>query len=137
MSKITPIETKYAGRYFRSRLEARWAIWFDVMNIRWEYENQGFSIGDDRYLPDFELPDFNCYVEIKPAHISREDDDRIRRIMKNWNGSSRDMELWVILGSPAFGQYKVIVPQKIDFLEESDPEPQEIIFGCCRRCGGL
>jgi hypothetical protein len=64
------IETKYKGYNFRSRLEARWAVFFDSAGIKWQYEPEGFekSIdGEDtvRYLPDFYLPDFGTWVEVK------------------------------------------------------------------------
>lgn len=54
---IQPIETRYAGCRFRSRLEARWAVFFDALKVQWEYEPQGFHVGPDRrpYLPDFKL----------------------------------------------------------------------------------
>ena len=65
------IETVYNGYRFRSRLEARWAVFFDSAGIRYQYEPEGFEvIGFDdeviRYLPDFYLPDFGVYCEIKP-----------------------------------------------------------------------
>lgn len=50
-----PIETVYAGCRFRSRLEARWAVFFDRLGIEWEYEPQGFEGDYGRYLPDFRL----------------------------------------------------------------------------------
>ncbi|MDN7495021.1 hypothetical protein QZM89_07470 [Burkholderia gladioli] len=50
------IETQYKGYRFRSRLEARWAVFFDALGIRWEYEPEGFELGfGERYLPDFFL----------------------------------------------------------------------------------
>jgi hypothetical protein len=52
---IQPIETHYAGCRFRSRLEARWAVFFDVLGIRWEYEPQGYVLPSGPYLPDFQL----------------------------------------------------------------------------------
>lgn len=64
---ITPIETAYAGCRFRSRLEARWAVFFDTAGIRWEYEPQGYRVGDRRrpYLPDFLLSDCGTWIEVK------------------------------------------------------------------------
>ena len=67
------IETHYAGCRFRSRLEARWAVFFDAIGIEWQYEPQGFEIesvygreeGTWRYLPDFYLPKSNKWVEVK------------------------------------------------------------------------
>jgi hypothetical protein len=67
MNTIRPIETVYNGYRFRSRLEARWAVFFNTLNVRYEYESEGFELGDGiRYLPDFWLPDHRCWVEIKP-----------------------------------------------------------------------
>ncbi len=59
MTNTTPIRaipTRYAGRLFRSRTEARWAVFFDELGVEWEYEVQGFETSHGRYLPDFYLP---------------------------------------------------------------------------------
>lgn len=64
--EIKAIETVYNGYRFRSRLEARWAVFFDAAGIKYEYEPEGFTDGDLCYLPDFYLPDHNTYVEVKP-----------------------------------------------------------------------
>jgi hypothetical protein len=50
---IKAIETEYAGCRFRSRLEARWAVFFDTLGIKWRYEPQGYELPSGRYLPDF------------------------------------------------------------------------------------
>jgi len=62
---IKPIETVYNGYRFRSRLEARWAVFFDAMGIKYEYEPEGFEVDGEKYLPDFYLPEIETYVEIK------------------------------------------------------------------------
>jgi hypothetical protein len=41
MLSIAPIETVYKKHRFRSRLEARWAVFLDCMEVRWEYEKTG------------------------------------------------------------------------------------------------
>ena len=75
-SPIKAIETVYNGYRFQSRLEARWAVFFDAAGIRYQYEPEGFEVdlnygeGEPnicRYLPDFYLPDLNCYAEVKPS----------------------------------------------------------------------
>ncbi|GHO48508.1 hypothetical protein [Ktedonospora formicarum] len=99
-------ETVYAGKHFRSRIEARWAVVFTTLAVTWRYEPQHYDFGrkrpwlddeyefreyvqealyentyDDRsdvirgayqdryerhmYLPDFYLPEFQHWVEIK------------------------------------------------------------------------
>lgn len=63
---LKAIETRYAGCRFRSRLEARWAVFLDHLMIRWEYEPEGFELpGGLRYLPDFFLPDLDIHAEVK------------------------------------------------------------------------
>lgn len=64
----TAIETEYAGHRFRSRLEARWAVFFDKLGVKWLYEPQGYELGNgQRYLPDFWLPDLGVWAEVKGA----------------------------------------------------------------------
>ena len=56
MSALKAIETEYKGYRFRSRLEARWAVFFDACHVRWEYEPEGFVLPNGQYyLPDFLL----------------------------------------------------------------------------------
>jgi hypothetical protein len=63
-----PIETKYKGYRFRSRLEARWAVFFDALFIEWEYESEGYDLGKEFgwYLPDFYIPRVEMFAEVKP-----------------------------------------------------------------------
>lgn len=67
---INAIETHYDGYRFRSRLEARWAVFFNALEIAYEYEREGFNLEvlpDEtrRYLPDFWLPATKTWVEVK------------------------------------------------------------------------
>lgn len=63
---IKAIPTNYGGFFFRSRLEARWAVYFDAIGWAWNYEVEGFELGGGvRYLPDFWFPKFDLYAEIK------------------------------------------------------------------------
>lgn len=72
MSATKAIETKYNGYRFRSRLEAKWAVYFDSIGVRYDYESQGYVLDNGEcYLPDFYLPDMKTFVEIKPKYINR------------------------------------------------------------------
>lgn len=85
---IKPIETVYNGYRFRSRLEARWAVFFDSLNVDYEYEPEGFDLGDgQRYLPDFKVQchgtrgdcsdsSFPLWIEIKGV-MTKRDAERI------------------------------------------------------------
>lgn len=55
MTNLRAIETRYAGCRFRSRLEARWAVFFDTLGLAWEYEPEGFQLAEGPYLPDFKI----------------------------------------------------------------------------------
>lgn len=69
--RIKPIETNYRGYRFRSRLEARWAVFFDQLNLKWEYEPEGYRLANGQgYLPDFRVvsPQGNVtWYEVKPT----------------------------------------------------------------------
>lgn len=66
MIYANPIETFYNGYHFRSRLEARWAVFFEAVGLPYEYEKEGFAMEDGtKYLPDFWLPSLKMWVEIK------------------------------------------------------------------------
>ena len=67
---IKAINTRYKGCHFRSRLEARWAVFFDYVGVKWLYEPQGFTLpSGDNYLPDFYLPDIDVWIEVKGCSI--------------------------------------------------------------------
>jgi hypothetical protein len=61
----TPIETWYNGYRFRSRTEARWAVFFDALAVPFSYEQEGFDLWGSWYLPDFWLPEQSLWLEIK------------------------------------------------------------------------
>ncbi len=88
---VQAIPTRYAGCHFRSRLEARWAVFFDTVGIPWEYEPQGQvcskrlylgdGVGTFPYLPDFWLPEHRLWAEVK--------------------GDLSDADLWRLLNAAA------------------------------------
>lgn len=78
------INTRYKGYNFRSRLEARWAVFFDHLGIRWDYEPEGFELGNGlRYLPDFWLPDVGLWVEVKPGALDTPAREKAWRLALN------------------------------------------------------
>lgn len=71
------IETRYAGHLFRSRLEARWAAYFDLCGWTWTYE----PIDADGYIPDFLIHGpAPLIVEVKPATCAAELEAHTERI---------------------------------------------------------
>jgi len=125
---LNAIPTKYNGYMFRSRLEARWAVFFDVMNIQYEYEAEGYKLaGAGWYLPDFWLPDADVHVEIRPLNKYKYDEKCDALAL----ASSRPV--LYIAGSPGFLAYKLnIYP---DCFPDTLFPP--IQFAECRRCSGI
>lgn len=116
---IPPIETRYAGCRFRSRLEARWAVFFDTVGIPWQYEPQGFELTPlpaeliekmhndwlrepqesdhehlGRYLPDFWLPKQEAWFEVKGIDPKGQEWARLCRFME-----LTDQRVFVAYGS--------------------------------------
>jgi hypothetical protein len=86
-SMVKAIDTNYNGHRFRSRLEARWAVFFDSLGIKYRYELEGFDLDGVYYLPDFWLPHsvpdsaamgWGLWVEIKPHQVS---DDELKKVI--------------------------------------------------------
>lgn len=86
--EIKAIETEYNGYRFRSRLEARWAVFFDSLGVKYEYEPEGYELpSGKRYLPDFKVKcygkrgirdaePFDLFIEVK-GEMTKEDEERI------------------------------------------------------------
>ena len=55
----------YRGIEFRSQTEARWAKYFDSLELQWAYESITFRSGAARYTPDFSIYDDSIFVEVK------------------------------------------------------------------------
>ena len=57
------IQTEFDGYQFRSKLEARWALFFRLLSLDYEYEPEGFETLSGRYLPDFKVN--GMFIEVK------------------------------------------------------------------------
>ena len=51
--------------YFYSRWEANVARLFNYLGIKWQYQPRVFDLGSQNYTPDFCLPNYNVYIEVK------------------------------------------------------------------------
>lgn len=99
---IQAIETVYNGYRFRSRLEARWAVFFDALGIKYEYEKEGFDLGEAGwYLPDFFIPSANLWVEIKGSNPSPEDLTKVAEFSK------ASQRIVLVTGNPFPAEYTI------------------------------
>jgi hypothetical protein len=74
------INTLYKGYRFRSRLEARWAVFLETLGAHWSYEAEGYNLSGIWYLPDFFVGDWNCWIEIKGQDPSTVEAEKCRRL---------------------------------------------------------
>lgn len=65
---IKPIQRIYKDIKFRSSLETRWAIFFDLLEWEWTYEPIGIKNKEISWYPDFLIKgyDGDILVEVKP-----------------------------------------------------------------------
>ena len=121
MSGIKAIETVYNGYRFRSRLEARWAVFFDAAGIEYEYEPDGFEFYNcetdttDRYLPDFYLPQFDCYAEVKPS---------VQKLIECQSKISGAIDF----NSTPISEKGILILGQIPYWEEEDINPKFLFF---------
>lgn len=95
---LQAIQTSFNGHLFRSRLEARWAVFFTALGIDYRYEPEGFDLGGGvKYLPDFYLPKQRTWIEIKPVVPSGRDAVKVAafamelwRSNTAWDGAPED-----------------------------------------------
>lgn len=113
---LKAIETTYKGYRFRSRLEARWAVFFDTLGMTWRYEAQGYRLHDGTYyLPDFEvaIPGLcgsteTLFVEVKPGGEHWDHPGHESWMMLPQEGGI-DGRFIVLSGTPWPGEYEGFV----------------------------
>lgn len=124
---IKAIETVYNGYRFRSRLEARWAKFFDSLGVKYEYEKEGYELGKSGwYLPDFWLPKQQVFVEIRPSNRYSYDAKCEELAILSGN------MVLLVAGDPYLLGHRITLYD--EDLIDYDP-PYE--FAICGRCSGL
>lgn len=119
---IKAIQTRYKGYHFRSRLEARWAVFFDTLGIEWAYEEEGFeketSFGTEQYLPDFRIGNktSNLFVEVKGDNSWLTSRSSELNDLHDWGGvlpgfsdSLGDARGLIVLGDIPLPEHKLIL----------------------------
>ena len=81
MDSFKSQETYFNGVLYRSKNEAKWACFFDRCGIRYFYEPETFITSSGKtYKPDFYLPKYRKYVEVKSSYDSLHNEDMDRKI---------------------------------------------------------
>ena len=131
---IQAIQTSYKGYRFRSRLEARWAVFFDALGLKWEYEPEGFDLGEaGYYLPDFRVqtPQGTIrWYEVKPTIAS--DDGKFHAFIRAINRDADAAEFGPRTGERIRWQFgSLLTGDPMTLLAPSGERTQHV----CPRCG--
>ncbi len=89
-----PKATRYNNVKYRSRLEARWAVFFKTLGVAFEYEPMTFDTSLGWYLPDFYLPKTDWFVEIKPTEPT------VEEVIKARDVSYQGYKIGILAGPP-------------------------------------
>lgn len=89
------LETTWRGYRFRSRTEARWAVALTASAVKFDYEPQGYDLPSGWYLPDFWLPSFDAWLEVKGV----EPNGRERALATELAAQSRK-KVFIAVGAP-------------------------------------
>lgn len=90
------IAQKHLGIIFRSRTEARWAEYFRLNDVEFQYEPEGYKLDGDWYVPDFYIPFANIFFEVKPGSPNQ----REARVARSLASASRSVVV-VACGNPS------------------------------------
>ncbi len=119
---IKAIDTSYKGYYFRSRLEARWAVFFDHLEIKYEYEPEGYILSTgERYLPDFKVSNkygTTTWYDVKPLGYG-------------WCDKLMQMKKDYIADGVRLNYFQILEGEPRDFIT---PDGK---YDVCPRCGNI
>lgn len=138
--------TVYMNTRFRSRLEAKWARFFDAIYEPWEYEPEIPETAGE-YLPDFWLPRRRAVIEIKPFIAGRSEptallddhwDDQFEFYRRTCNG---DRQFFAIFGEPGKWGNGRLIDSGHEALHLYFTGSMDFSFnyqfGECPRCGNV
>lgn len=101
------IQTRWRGYHFRSRTEARWAVFFTALGLRWDYERERYDLPSGSYLPDF-------YVYTKRgglwAEIKGEEFTPLERTLCIELAQAVGAPCLLLDGPPDFAFYEIVFP---------------------------
>jgi hypothetical protein len=99
-SKGSYYDSKFQGKvWMRSPWEIEYAKYLDNNYIYWFYEYKTFDLGNTTYTPDFYLPEFEKFVEIK-GYISPKSQEKINLFLEQypWDLEILEYEQLKLLG---------------------------------------
>lgn len=132
---IKSIPTTYAGVNFRSRLEARWAAFFDLCGWKWDFEP--FDL--DGWAPDFKLTigEVVCLVEVKPVDSSCEDVETYAKIYDKACAHAHNHNILLLCDGPVSDLAGVPLCEESDLDKFADAIRSTESDGLWREAGNI
>lgn len=98
----TPIRTKHPTKkdcWFSNRLDARWSIFFDCLNVQWEYEPAAYRVGAfGWYIPTFWLHEFGMWAVVQRSEPTEEDIAKLEAVISQQRETQGAQSVGVFLG---------------------------------------
>jgi hypothetical protein len=135
---IEALESNYKGICFRSRMEARWAVFMDVIEAPYYYALEGFNLGEGLcYLPDFYLPYQDSFFEIKSPLAPSDDFDKIESLVL-----ATGKNVFTVCSPPLLSEFghegitmHCVIPLDLPEGKKTCGEDYDYCFCECPHCG--
>jgi len=138
---LQAIETVYNGYRFRSRLEARWAVFFTCVDVEYVYEFEGYTDGNIKYLPDFYIAQFDAFFEIKPYTGKNSCVDDVSWEKAVMLSSLSNKLVYFLCGEPYFNGFDILKYEGYILGSQGPGVPfgsDNFYFWCiCPDCGAI
>lgn len=131
MPAVHHADAHYAGHRFRSRLQARWAVFFDALDIRWEYERDAYVLPSGCHQPDFLLHLASGPVWFEARAAKAPIDQRWEEL-----GDVTGMPVYVARGMPRLSELGVVLYEEHHICQEWPFWDCDYAFCICR-CGNV
>jgi hypothetical protein len=132
LRQVDAIITEYNSVKYRSKTEARWAVFFDELGLTHSYEQKAERLSTGQaYLPDFFIKDFDAFFEVKPANdgIVSAECVKARQLAADLKGK----RVWLAMGAPAADAQNILPLEKWPLATKiegilADPENRYFIL---------
>lgn len=105
--QISARPTVFKAVTYRSQTEARWAVFFDHLEVTFTYEPDSITLDDGtKYLPDFFVEDFNAYLEVKPDNKGIVLAEAEKALAAYQQGHAERM--FLLIGSPILQHHSIV-----------------------------
>jgi len=116
----------YGNIKFNSLIEAKWAVFFDTLNLKWEYHKQEFKFSHGKSItPDFYIEGIGWF-EVR----TKTSDHEIYTLCRGL--AVRTQEFVFIANGDVPATEKI---SGFCFYKQHDPSEKEMTEGFCERCG--